>query len=218
MFLLTEKVNVDVLDYDIIQESVNGEENKKIKIKGPFLEADVKNRNQRIYPLPLLEEQVNEFKEKIKKNNALGELDHPENLTVNLQNVSHKIENLEQHKNIFIGEAVLLNTPMGKIAQELIKEGVKLGVSSRGYGDVKNGVVQKYKLITIDIVSDPSAPSAFIEGILEHNIEWILKEGVLLPKDYEDTKDFLQNFRKYDIKDIREALKIAFKKLINNIR
>lgn len=158
---------VDYNNVEIISEAVEG--SKSYKITGPFLEGEVKNRNGRIYPVPILEREVKDFYEnKIKTKRAIGELDHPSSPSINLDRVSHLIEDLRMDGNVGRGTAKILDTPVGKIAQSLIEGGVKLGVSTRGVGSLTgNKVNDDFKLITVDIVADPSAPSAFVEGIME---------------------------------------------------
>ena len=178
---------------EVITESRGGK--KTLYIKGPFLQTETVNRNQRVYRLPVMQKEVKRYTESyIRKGRALGELGHPEGPTVNLDRVSHKIVSLEQKGNNFIGKAQILSTPMGKIAESLLKEGVTLGVSSRGIGAIaqnKDGfmeVGEDFQLATAaDIVADPSAPDAFVQGIMEGK-EWVWEGGVLREKFAEKTK------------------------------
>lgn len=176
MKLLTEYIAIS--DLQILTEDVANDKAKKIyRIKGPYLQSEVKNRNGRIYGKHLCEREINTFQDKILKRRALGELDHPPTPTVNLNNVSHLIESLQMDGNDGIGVSKLLDTPKGLVAQILIKEGILLGVSTRGVGTLTGDLVNDdYKLITVDIVADPSAPGAFVDGILE-NKEYIITEG-----------------------------------------
>ena len=176
MKLLTEYIAIS--DLQILTEDVANDKAKKIyRIKGPYLQSEVKNRNGRIYGKHLCEREINTFQDKIVKRRALGELDHPPTPTVNLNNVSHLIESLQMDGNDGIGVSKLLDTPKGLVAQILIKEGILLGVSTRGVGTLTDDLVNDdYKLITVDIVADPSAPGAFVDGILE-NKEYIITEG-----------------------------------------
>ena len=159
---------------------------KKMYIEGVFLQGDIKNRNGRMYPVNTLAKEVGRYNESfVEKGRALGELGHPEGPTVNLDRVSHKITSLRQEGNNFIGKAQLLETPMGKIAKSLISEGVTLGVSSRGVGSLKEDnkgckvVGEDFMLATAaDIVADPSAPDAFVSGIMEGK-EWVWEGGIL---------------------------------------
>ena len=159
---------------------------KKMYIEGVFLQGDIKNRNGRMYPVNTLAKEVGRYNESfVQKGRALGELGHPEGPTVNLDRVSHKITSLRQEGNNFIGKAQLLETPMGKIAKSLIGEGVTLGVSSRGVGSLREDnkgckvVGEDFMLATAaDIVADPSAPDAFVSGIMEGK-EWVWEGGIL---------------------------------------
>ena len=158
-------------------------------IEGVFLQGNIKNRNGRMYPMDTLRKEVSRYNENhVQAGRALGELGHPDGPTVNLDRVSHKIVSLRESGENFIGKAKILNTPMGKIASSLIEEGVKLGVSSRGIGSLKmtregvNVVSDDFMLATAaDIVADPSAPDAFVEGIMEGK-EWVWDGGILREK------------------------------------
>ena len=168
---------------------------KKMYIEGTFLQGEIKNRNGRMYPINTLAKEVHRYNESfVKKGRALGELGHPEGPTVNLDRVSHKITSLVQEGNNFRGKAQLLSTPMGKIASNLIGEGVTLGVSSRGVGSLKEDhqgckvVGEDFMLATAaDIVADPSAPDAFVSGIMEGK-EWVWEGGILREQLAEKTQ------------------------------
>ncbi len=189
MKLITEEVS----NVKIITEGKGS--SKKLYIEGVFLQGDIKNRNGRMYPVQTLAKEVNRYNEAfVGKGRALGELGHPDGPTVNLDRVSHKITSLVQEGNNFRGKAQLLNTPMGKIASSLLDEGVMLGVSSRGVGSLKedrNGckvVGEDFMLATAaDIVADPSAPDAFVSGIMEGK-EWIWEGGILREQIASQTK------------------------------
>ena len=189
MKLITEEIE----SVEVISENVNGK--KTLYIQGPFLQTEQPNRNNRIYRLPVMEREVKRYTEQyVNKGRALGELGHPDGPTVNLDRVSHKIVSLHREGNNFIGKAQILSTPMGKIAESLLKEGVTLGVSSRGIGSLKptregyNEVGEDFMLATAaDIVADPSAPDAFVQGIMEGK-EWIWDGGVLREKEAENIK------------------------------
>ena len=180
MKLITEEVS----QVEFITEGKGA--NKKLYIEGVFLQGNIKNRNGRMYPVETLAREVNRYSEAfVNKGRALGELGHPDGPTVNLDRVSHKITSLKQEGNNFKGKAQLLNTPMGKIASSLIDEGVTLGVSSRGIGSLREDhtgakvVGEDFMLATAaDIVADPSAPDAFVSGIMEGK-EWIWEGGTL---------------------------------------
>ena len=168
---------------------------KKMYIEGVFLQGEIKNRNGRMYPVTTLAKEVDRYNESfVSKGRAVGELGHPDGPTVNLDRVSHKITSLRQEGNNFIGKAQLLETPMGKIAKSLIAEGVTLGVSSRGIGSLKEDkdgikvVGEDFQLATAaDIVADPSAPDAFVNGIMEGK-EWIWEGGILREHFVDETK------------------------------
>ena len=184
MKLITEVS--EALEY-VSEEGKDGTTN--YKIRGIFMQAEQMNRNKRTYPLSVLESEVKRYnKEYVNKNRAFGELGHPDGPTVNLDRVSHMITKLDQEKNDFVGEAKILNTPNGKIVRELISAGATLGVSSRGMGSLtptRNGSVvgNDYYLSTAgDIVADPSAPNAFVEGIMEGK-EWVWDNGLLKEKE-----------------------------------
>ena len=169
--------------------------NKKMYIEGVFLQGDIKNRNGRLYPVSTLAREVGRYNESfVKKGRALGELGHPDGPTVNLDRVSHKITSLRQEGKNFVGKAQILSTPMGKIASSLLGEGVMLGVSSRGVGSLRedrNGVRvvgEDFQLATAaDIVADPSAPDAFVNGIMEGK-EWVWEGGKLREQLAEKTQ------------------------------
>jgi|TARA_B100001094_G_scaffold292753_1_gene312189 hypothetical protein len=177
-------IREEIEKVEVITETRNGK--KTLYIKGPFLQTEQQNRNGRVYRLNVMEREVKRYNdEHISKGRALGELGHPDGPTINLDRVSHKIVSLEQNGNDFIGKAQILSTPMGKIAESLLKEGVCLGVSSRGIGSLrptKEGyqeVGEDFMLATAaDIVADPSAPDAFVQGIMEGK-EWIWEGGIL---------------------------------------
>jgi len=178
---------------------------KDYKIKGVFMQGEIKNRNGRVYPMQVLDEQVQKYKESyIDKNRAYGELGHPSGPTINLERVSHMITDLKKEGNNYIGEAKIMDTPYGKIVKNLMDEGASLGVSSRGMGSLKqNGgsqVVQKdYHLATAaDIVADPSAPDAFVEGIMEGK-EWIWDNGVLREAQVNNYKEEIKKTSKADL-------------------
>jgi hypothetical protein len=179
MRLIAEEIN----NVDFLCEEKEGRKN--YFIEGIFLQAELKNRNNRMYPLKTLSKEVAKYDENyIQKGRALGELGHPDGPSINLDRVSHKIMSLKEDGNNFIGRAKLLDTPMGKVAKSLLDEGVKLGVSSRGMGSIRkeencNVVMDDFMLATAaDIVADPSAPDAFVDGIMEGK-EWVWDNGVL---------------------------------------
>jgi hypothetical protein len=186
-------IREEIEKVEVLTENVNGKKN--LFIKGVFLQAEQVNRNGRMYRMPVMEREVKRYTEQyVDKGRALGELGHPDGPTVNLDRVSHKITELYREGNNFIGKAQILSTPMGKIAESLLKEGVCLGVSSRGIGSLKptregfNEVGEDFMLATAaDIVADPSAPDAFVQGIMEGK-EWIWDGGILREKFAEKTQ------------------------------
>ena len=195
---------------------------KKMYIEGVFLQGDLKNRNGRMYPVATLAKEVGRYNESfVKKGRAVGELGHPDGPTVNLDRVSHKIVSLEQKGNNFIGKAQLLETPMGKIAKSLIAEGVTLGVSSRGIGTLKedrNGVKvvgEDFQLATAaDIVADPSAPDAFVNGIMEGK-EWVWEGGILREQFVDETKKRINTL--VDQKALEEHKLNLFNDFLSNL-
>ena len=180
----------------LAEEDDNGKKN--YKIKGIFMQGNIKNRNGRVYPTEVLEKEVKRYSDKfIENNRAYGELGHPEGPTVNLDRVSHMVTSLERDGDNFIGEAKIMNTPMGKIVKNIMDEGGTLGVSSRGMGSLeqKNGanyVKPDFMLAAAaDIVADPSAPKAFVNGIMEGK-EWVWNNGLIREADVADIKETIE--------------------------
>ena len=209
-----------------LQEAVNyellEEENKPKQyfIEGIFMQSERKNKNGRIYPLDVLEKEVNRYvKEYVEPKRAFGELGHPDGPTVNLDRASHMIHSLQKEGKNFIGRAKILDTPNGKIVKNLIDEGAKLGVSSRGMGTLKPEskaqIVQIdfYLATAADIVADPSAPNAFVEGIMEGR-EWIWDGGLLREQDVERARN---NIRSAASKELEEVKLTEFKNLLSNL-
>ena len=192
--LITEQVQ----DVQILKEEDEKTGKKNYKLKGIFLQGDIKNRNGRVYPVEVLEKEVKRYnKEFIEQNRGYGELGHPEGPTVNLERVSHMVTSLERDGKNFIGEAKVMSTPMGKIVENIMDDGGKLAVSSRGMGSLtkKNGanyVNDDFYLATAaDIVADPSAPNAFVEGIMEGK-EWVWNNGLLQEQEVAELKDEME--------------------------
>ena len=196
--------------------------NKKMYIEGVFLQGNIKNRNGRMYPIETLNREVNRYSESfINKGRALGELGHPDGPTVNLDRVSHKITQLRREGNNYMGKAQLLDTPMGKIAKSLIGEGVTLGVSSRGVGSLQTSnegykvVGEDFMLATAaDIVADPSAPDAFVSGIMEGK-EWIWEGGSLREQLAEKTQKRINTL--VDQKRLDERKLELFSEFLSNL-
>ena len=191
-------------------------------IEGVFMQADKKNRNGRIYDKSILEGAVNKYvTEQVKTGRAVGELNHPEGPTINLDKVSHKITELRFEGSDVIGKASILNTPMGKIVEGLLEGGVKLGVSSRGMGTLVNKqgvshVGKDFMLSTVDIVQDPSAPEAFVNGIME-GVEWVWNNGILCPQEIEEIETEIKEARGMRSSDIEiKAFKNFLSKLVNS--
>ena len=198
MKLISE--SIDEVEY-ITEAASDG--SKSYKIRGVFMQADIKNRNGRMYPMPVLEKEVSRYnREYVNQKRAFGELGHPDGPTVNLERVSHMITKLSPDSKNFIGEAKIMNTPYGKIVKNLIDEGAKLGVSSRGMGSLEPNakgmqVVKDdfYLATAADIVADPSAPNAFVEGIMEGK-EWVWENGIVKEVEIAFYKEMLDQKRK----------------------
>lgn len=192
---------------------------KNIYIEGKFMGYDEPNKNGRMYPKKVMEKQVAEYQNLIKEKRALGELGHPPNPQINLNQVSHLITELKMADGGTVyGKAKLLETPMGKIAKNFIEEGVGLGVSSRGLGSIKekngiNEVQDDFHLVGVDIVSDPSAPGAFVQGIME-NAEWILEAGVWKPVQIESAQKLIKKTSKSNLSEVKLSIFEAFLKNI----
>ena len=206
MKLITETIE----DVQILTEETNGK--KDYKIKGVFMQADIKNRNGRIYPVETLAKEVRRYtKEFIEKKRAFGELGHPDGPTVNLERVSHMITSLKPEGKNFIGEAKVMDTPYGKIVKNLIDEGAVLGVSSRGMGSIqqqggRNLVGKDFYLATAaDIVADPSAPDAFVEGIMEGK-EWVWDNGVLKSVTVEQYKSEIEKAKRTELSEKKSKI------------
>jgi hypothetical protein len=214
MKLITETIQ----DIKVIKEDVGGE--KKYFIEGVFLQGDLKNRNGRVYPLSILEKEVQRYvKDFVSQKRAFGELGHPENPTVNMERVSHMILDLRKEGSNFIGKAKIVDTPYGKIVKNLLDEGAKLGVSSRGLGtlterDGANFVNSDFKLATAaDIVADPSAPEAFVRGILESK-EWIIESGIVKERQIEEYKKLILSASSRKLEEMKLNL---FKDFLRNL-
>ena len=196
MKLIAEYIDSDL---EVIEEKVNGK--KSLAIEGVFMQADQKNRNGRIYEKDILEAAVDKYvKEQVKTGRAVGELNHPDGPTINLDKVSHKITDLKWEGSNVVGKASILDTPMGQIVKGLLEGGVKLGVSSRGMGSLVNKrgttyVNNDFLLATVDIVQDPSAPEAFVNGIME-GVDWVWENGVLVPQEIEEIETEIKEARK----------------------
>tara|TARA_B100001250_G_scaffold130682_1_gene111480 strand:- start:47569 stop:48219 length:651 start_codon:yes stop_codon:yes gene_type:complete len=216
MFLISEQISDNV---NLITET-NKDGKKEQYIEGVFLQAGIKNRNGRIYPIETMKKEVNRYiKEFVNKKRAYGELGHPEGPTINLERVSHLITDLREDGKNFIGKAKILSTPMGNIVKGLLNDGAKLGVSSRGMGSVEQRgnaqyVQDDFMLATAaDIVADPSAPDAFVEGIME-GVEWVQEGGIFKAKEIESWKSQIQQTKQRHLEEKKlEIMKNFFSKL-----
>ena len=214
MLLITE-VNDNV---NLVPEEVNGE--KQYHIDGIFMQAEQKNRNGRVYPSKVLMNEVKKYNnDYVRSKRAMGELGHPDGPQLNLERVSHLIKELRIDGNDVYGKAKILDTPYGKIVKNLISEGVKIGVSSRGMGSLKqnssgvNEVQDDFSLSAVDIVADPSAPDAFVEGIMEGK-EWVWENGILTARRIESYKKHIKRASKTNLE---EAKLYAFADFLSNL-
>ena len=204
MRLMTEHTdNIQIITED------NKDGSKNYHIEGIFMQADTKNRNGRMYPSEILINEVKRYnKEYVKSGRAMGELGHPEGPALNLERVSHLIKELNTEGNNITGKAKVMDTPYGKIVKNLIDEGVKLGVSSRGMGSIKpdkdgiNVVQEDFMLAAVDIVADPSAPDAFVEGIME-GVEWVWEGGILTQRELENCKCRISKASKRELEQVK---------------
>ena len=212
MKLITEHTN----EIEYLSEG----KGKEQYIKGIFMQSDIKNQNGRVYPHAVLQKEVKNFNTKyVNEGRALGELGHPMGPVINLDRVSHVIKELTQDGKNFIGKAKVMDTPNGKIVKNFISEGVKLGVSSRGMGSVKinkegvNEVQKDFVLSTVDIVADPSAPDAFVNGIMEGK-EWIWENGIIKERDIDAMKKIIENA---NIRELEQKKLEVFHKFLQNL-
>jgi hypothetical protein len=208
-----------VEEVQFVAESNGG--NKNYFIEGVFLQSNLKNRNGRMYPKNVMKREVSRYiKEYVDAKRAFGELGHPEGPTINLDRVSHMIVSLKENGNNYIGKAKIMDTPMGKIAKNLLDEGAKLGVSSRGLGSLKlnnegiNEVQDDFFLATAaDIVADPSAPDAFVQGVME-NKEWIFVEGMWTYQNMDETKKLIEQTQRKQLEDVKMKV---FENFLNTV-
>lgn len=198
--LIVENPEHDIHDYIIEAVQKNPSEPKHYFIEGPFTEANRRNRNQRIYPIEEMVQQINEFNETyVMRNRALGELEHPPYPQVNAAEACHLITSIKRDGNVFIGKSKILDTPKGQIVQKLLEGGVSLGISSRSLGEVNgDGIVTDFKLCTFDIVHDPSCQIAFVNGILESK-QWICNANDKYEEVYEGFEKALSKLPKKDM-------------------
>ena len=212
MKLITEHIN----EIEYLTEG----KGKEQYIKGIFMQADIKNQNGRVYPHAVLKKEVNNFNNKyVAEGRALGELGHPMGPVINLDRVSHVIKELYEDGKNFIGKAKVMDTPNGKIVKNFISEGVRLGVSSRGMGSVKsnkkgvNEVQSDFVLSTVDIVADPSAPDAFVNGIMEGK-EWVWENGIIKERDIHSMKKIIE---KANMRELEQKKLEVFTRFLQNL-
>ena len=215
---LISEFNDYAIEPVIVEQNEKGE--KDYFIEGVFMQGDIKNRNGRIYPIDVMKKEVGRYvKEFVEKDRAFGELGHPDGPTINLDKVSHMITKLEQDGKNFMGRAKILSTPNGQIVRNLINDGAKLGVSSRGLGSLETRggaqvVKDDFQLATAaDIVADPSAPEAFVEGIME-GVEWYYDSGILKMKDAEQMRKELRTAKSSKLQETKLNL---WKKFVENL-
>jgi len=217
MKLISEFNNYSVSPI-IIEENDKGQ--KEYFIEGVFMQAEIKNRNGRVYPKEVMQKEVKRYnKEFVEQDRAFGELGHPEGPTINLDKVSHMITKLEEDGNNFVGRAKILSTPNGQIVKNLIDDGAKLGVSSRGLGSLESKgnaqyVKDDFQLATAgDIVADPSAPEAFVNGIME-GTEWVYESGILKARDIEEMQSEMRTARLNQLEETKLKL---WKRFVGNL-
>ena len=214
MKLITE----EIYDYKVITEDLEEGKGRRYYIEGVYLQSNIKNRNGRIYPESVMDREVDRYtKSLVNEGRAVGELGHPQGPTINLDRVSHKIVSLRKENTNYIGKAMITSTPMGDIAKGLLEDGVKLGVSSRGMGTLKpnNGIMEVqddfYLSTAADIVADPSAPDAFVKGIME-GVDWVWDNGLFRQVELEEAKEEIDN--SVSKGELEEAVLHAWNKLL----
>lgn len=189
--LLREMTDFSSIDTELeeIQEGIS--KKKNYYVKGPFLEAETLNHNKRRYPKSIIEREVEKYQKAINEKTAVGELNHPPTSSIDLERVSHLVTELKMENNIAVGKAKILEGhPKGDIAKALLENGVKIGISSRGLGSLREGIVQSdYNFICCDLVAQPSGPSCFLDGILESRTEWVLENGILVEKEIKEIQE-----------------------------
>jgi hypothetical protein len=215
--ILIETADFSSIETEIIEEQVGMSKTKNFYISGPMLVADMTNGNKRIYPIPVIEANVNRYQNVIQDKRSVGECEHPTSSSINMERISHLITELRMDGNIAYGKArVLDKMPLGNVLKNLIESGVKVGVSSRGTGTLKNGVVQNdYNMICIDSVFSPSGPNCFIQGLME-NKEWVLENGVLTEQVVEEAKEKVEEII-VETKFLLEERQAAFMKLFQDM-
>jgi hypothetical protein len=216
--LLIEQIDFDSIENDVEEITEGLSKKKNFYIKGPMLVAETVNGNKRVYPRPVIESQVAKYQDLIKAKRSVGEAEHPTTSSINIERITHLVTELKMDGNIAYGKAKILDhkdVPMGRLLRGLMEEGVKIGVSSRGTGSLKNGIVQNdYCLHAIDAVFNPSGPNCFVSGIMEGK-EWILENGILTEKEIEETKKEVEKIL-VENKFSKEDRQAAFYKLFQD--
>lgn len=220
--ILIEEVDFSLIETEILEEKAGMTTTKNFFISGPMLVSETTNGNKRIYPRPVIEAQVEKYQTVINDKRSVGECEHPTSSNINMERISHLVTELKMDGNIAYGKAKVLDKmPLGNVLKNLIESGVKVGVSSRGTGSLKNGIVQNdYNMICIDSVFSPSGPNCFVQGISEGK-EWILENGVLTEQDIEQAKEELDQIvveTKYSFEDRQAALYKLFSDNLNKIK
>jgi len=187
--ILIEQIDFDSITNEVIEEQVGVSKSKKFYITGPMLVSEQLNGNKRMYPKPVIEREVQKYQQIISEKRSCGECEHPSSSSINLERISHLVTELKMDGNIAVGKARILESmPLGKVLKNLMEEGVKVGVSSRGLGSLKNNIVQSdYSMVCIDAVFQPSGPGCFMQTMVE-NREWVLENGILIEKEIDAIK------------------------------
>ena len=219
--ILIEQIDFESISNEVIEEQSGVSKIKKFYITGPMLVAEQLNGNKRIYPKPVIEREVEKYQQMISEKRSVGECEHPATSSISMERVSHLITELKMDGNIAIGKARILESmPLGKVLKNLMEEGVKVGVSSRGLGSLKNGVVQSdYSMVCIDAVFQPSGPGCFMQTMVEGK-EWVLENGILVEKEVEQLKQDVDKIiveHKYSKEDKEAALLKRFQETLNLI-
>lgn len=215
--ILIETADFSMIETEIIEEQEGMTKTKSFFITGPMLVSEATNGNKRIYPRPVIEGQVNRYQDVIKDKRSVGECEHPTSSSINMERISHLVTELKMEGNVAIGKArVLDKMPLGNVLKNLIESGVKVGVSSRGTGSLKNGIVQNdYNMICIDSVFNPSGPNCFMQAMVEGK-EWVLENGVLTEQDIQEAKKDLDQVI-VETKFLLEERQAAFMKLFQDM-
>lgn len=220
--LLVEQMDFEEISVNLLTETIGDKVIKRCYVKGPCLVSEIKNGNGRVYPKPIIEREVRRMNDtKIKNCNFFGEMNHPDTIEINPERISHITKELIMDSNIAIGKSLILDTPLGKIAQSIFEGGGKLGISSRGVGTLKESIVQNdFMLHALDIVVDPSGPNCFLETICE-NKEWVFENGILTEKERTDIIKEVDKViveHQFSVEDRQSAFLKLFTDVISNIK